>query len=75
MSLIDFDNTDANVFHASWEWALKPPARKGKRAQRDHCQIAVLNDTVRASFDLLGDCHLAGDEIGRLGVCRQYSRP
>lgn len=30
--LIDFEHVDANVFHVSWEWALKPPARKGNRA-------------------------------------------
>ncbi|MGC2602456.1 MAG: HsdR family type I site-specific deoxyribonuclease [Rhodomicrobium sp.] len=32
VQLIDFEHTDANVFHVSWEWALKPPARKGNRA-------------------------------------------
>jgi type I restriction enzyme R subunit len=32
VTLVDFDNTDANVFHVSWEWTLKPPARKGNRA-------------------------------------------
>jgi type I restriction enzyme R subunit len=32
VQLIDFDRPDANVFHVSWEWALKPPARKGNRA-------------------------------------------
>ena len=32
VTLIDFEHTDANVFHVSWEWALKPPARKGNRA-------------------------------------------
>jgi type I restriction enzyme R subunit len=30
--LIDFDHPTENVFHVSWEWALKPPARKGNRA-------------------------------------------
>jgi type I restriction enzyme R subunit len=30
--LIDFDDVAANAFHVSWEWALKPPARKGNRA-------------------------------------------
>jgi type I restriction enzyme, R subunit len=30
--LIDFENAGANVFHVSWEWTLKPPARKGNRA-------------------------------------------
>ncbi len=30
--LIDFDDTSANVLHVSWEWRLKPPARKGNRA-------------------------------------------
>jgi type I restriction enzyme R subunit len=32
VTLVDFEQTDANVFHVSWEWALKPPARKGNRA-------------------------------------------
>ncbi len=30
--LIDFETTASNAFHVSWEWALKPPARKGNRA-------------------------------------------
>lgn len=30
--LIDFDNVGNNVFQVSWEWTLKPPARKGNRA-------------------------------------------
>jgi len=30
--LIDFDNPSANVWHVTWEWRLKPPARKGNRA-------------------------------------------
>ena len=30
--LIDFDEPGANVLHATWEWRLKPPARKGNRA-------------------------------------------
>ncbi len=30
--LIDFEQPDANVLHVSWEWTLKPPARKGNRA-------------------------------------------
>ncbi len=32
VTLIDFENTEANAFHVSWEWTLKPPARKGNRA-------------------------------------------
>lgn len=32
VQLIDFENADANEFHVSWEWTLKPPARKGNRA-------------------------------------------
>ncbi|HEY0382871.1 MAG TPA: type I restriction endonuclease, partial [Candidatus Elarobacter sp.] len=32
VKLIDFDRADANVFHVTWEWKLKPPARKGNRA-------------------------------------------
>lgn len=30
--LIDFESPAENVFHVSWEWKLKPPARKGNRA-------------------------------------------
>ena len=32
VQLIDFEHPDANEFHVSWEWTLKPPARKGNRA-------------------------------------------
>jgi type I restriction enzyme, R subunit len=32
VQLIDFEHPDANEFHVSWEWKLKPPARKGNRA-------------------------------------------
>jgi len=32
VTLIDFEHTDANAFHVSWEWVLKPPARKSNRA-------------------------------------------
>ncbi len=32
VALIDFDDTSANVLHVTWEWRLKPPARKGNRA-------------------------------------------
>ena len=32
VQLIDFANPSANVFHVTWEWRLKPPARKGNRA-------------------------------------------
>lgn len=32
VELIDFEHPDANAFHVSWEWTLKPPARKGNRA-------------------------------------------
>ena len=30
--LVDFDTPNANAFHVTWEWKLKPPARKGNRA-------------------------------------------
>ena len=30
--LVDFDDTSANVLHVTWELRLKPPARKGNRA-------------------------------------------
>jgi type I restriction enzyme, R subunit len=30
--LIDFETLAENVFHVTWEWTLKPPARKGNRA-------------------------------------------
>ena len=32
VGLIDFDDPSANVLHVTWEWRLKPPARKGNRA-------------------------------------------
>ncbi|MFB4374541.1 HsdR family type I site-specific deoxyribonuclease [Agrobacterium sp. CR_3] len=32
VTLIDFEHPEVNAFHVSWEWALKPPARKGNRA-------------------------------------------
>ncbi len=30
--LVDFDAPSNNVLHVTWEWKLKPPARKGNRA-------------------------------------------
>ena len=30
--LVDFESPAANVLHVTWEWKLKPPARKGSRA-------------------------------------------
>jgi len=30
--LIEFETPGANVFHVTWEWKIKPPARKGNRA-------------------------------------------
>lgn len=32
VTLIDFEHPEVNAFHLSWEWVLKPPARKGNRA-------------------------------------------
>lgn len=32
VTLINFDQPADNVFHVTWEWTLKPPARKGNRA-------------------------------------------
>ena len=32
VQLIDFDSPAANTFHVTWEWRLKPPARKANRA-------------------------------------------
>ncbi|MEO6924772.1 MAG: type I restriction endonuclease, partial [Bryocella sp.] len=32
VQLIDFEAPSENVFHVTWEWRLKPPARKGNRA-------------------------------------------
>ncbi len=32
VKLIDFEKPSANTFHITWEWTLKPPARKGNRA-------------------------------------------
>ncbi len=33
IQLIDFGRPSENVFHVTWEWKLKPPARKGNRDQ------------------------------------------
>ena len=30
--MVDFDTPGANALHLTWEWKLKPPARKGSRA-------------------------------------------
>lgn len=32
VTLIDFDQPAENAFHVTWEWKIKPPARKGNRA-------------------------------------------
>jgi type I restriction enzyme R subunit len=32
VKLIDFETASVNSFYISWEWTLKPPARKGNRA-------------------------------------------
>lgn len=32
VTLIDFERTAGNDFHVTWEWKIKPPARKGNRA-------------------------------------------
>ena len=32
IQLIDFETPARNTFHVTWEWKLKPPARKGNRA-------------------------------------------
>jgi type I restriction enzyme R subunit len=32
VQVIDFERPSENIFHVTWEWKLKPPARKGNRA-------------------------------------------
>lgn len=32
VTVIDFEHVAANTFHVTWEWKIKPPARKGNRA-------------------------------------------
>lgn len=32
VQLIDFADVSANTYHVTWEWKIKPPARKGNRA-------------------------------------------
>lgn len=32
VKLIDFDKTNLNIFHVTWEWKIKPASRKGNRA-------------------------------------------
>ncbi|WP_127478469.1 type I restriction endonuclease subunit R [Sulfurivermis fontis] len=31
VQLIDFEHVETNAFHVTWEWKIKPPARKGNR--------------------------------------------
>ena len=43
IQLIDFENPARNALHVSWEWKLKPPTRKGNRADRPrHHAVAPL---------------------------------
>lgn len=30
VQLIDFEHVETNAFHVTWEWKIKPPARKGE---------------------------------------------
>lgn len=32
VTVIDFEHVADNIFHVTWEWKIKPPARKGNRA-------------------------------------------
>lgn len=32
VTVIDFEHVADNTFHVTWEWRIKPPARKGNRA-------------------------------------------
>ncbi|KVL15934.1 type I restriction endonuclease subunit R [Burkholderia sp. MSMB1826] len=32
VTLIDYEHVEDNKFHVTWEWKIKPPARKGNRA-------------------------------------------
>lgn len=32
VTMIDFEHVSDNFFHVTWEWKIKPPARKGNRA-------------------------------------------
>lgn len=32
VTVIDFEHPAKNLFHVTWEWKIKPPARKGNRA-------------------------------------------
>jgi type I restriction enzyme R subunit len=32
VQIVDFEKPSENAFHVTWEWRLKPPARKGNRA-------------------------------------------
>lgn len=32
VTMIDFEHPDSNDLHVTWEWKIKPPARKGNRA-------------------------------------------
>lgn len=32
VKVVDFEQVETNAFHVTWEWKIKPPARKGNRA-------------------------------------------
>lgn len=32
VKLIDYEKPESNLYHVTWEWKIKPPARKGNRA-------------------------------------------
>ena len=46
VQIIDFETPAENVFQVTWEWKLKPPARKGNRAD----VMFVINGVLMSVF-------------------------
>ena len=52
VQLVDFDKPGANAFYVTWVWKLKPPARKGTRAD----VMFVINGVPVARLRLAETC-------------------
>ena len=67
--LIDFDTPSDNAFHVTWEWKIKPPARKGNRAD----VMFVLNGIPVAIVEHKNPADRKAIEKG-VGQLRRYER-
>lgn len=67
--LVDFATPTANAFHVTWEWKIKPPARKGNRAD----VVFVLNGIPVAVVEHKNPADRKAIEKG-IGQLRRYER-